>query len=501
MNLEKIIENFVNLILRECEFILLSGSAAVGRFSDRSDVDLIVIDPLCDYFNRYDLEFEKIKFQVLYYPFHKINHALWIDYTSSKGHIINLIAKSKIIRDKNNTMLNLKNRCTEVFVKGPPKLSYLALKKSFYQLDRSISDLLSANDLSSKIITATSIYQKLLEIYLIRNNKWLFTDKYILDLLDQNQQTDVEYITESLRKGISEGDFSKFLTIGEDYVTYANSHPQCSAKGAGVPFFFANYLCIQIKNTDNETTNLCCHTIETKLTDSFGKAFFKILYGEMEGESNPSIIFVCSIEDNEFSWREFMEDLEWQKDIKPYIYYPIEIDLHPMIIEENLKKHLNLFITFLYHNIHSAPYTISKDDIVGLCKGILEYLLPESSLNEFKEKLFERYLVSAYDTGYLTTKTQLADSKSNLLNKLEVAGEHFSTKFFDECLRKGLKPYLKSIFEILKTVPQSSIIFVISPFYRTFAEEIVDHILNLVLSLFLIKKEQHCFIYYSLKNI
>ncbi|WP_286859794.1 MULTISPECIES: hypothetical protein [Sphingobacterium] len=501
MNLEKTIENFVNLTLNECEFILLSGSAAVGHFSGMSDIDLIVIDPVCDYFNRYDLEFENIKFQVLYYPLHKINHALWLDYTSSKGHIINLISKSKIIRDKNNILLNLKNRCSKVFFKGPPKSDYHNLKKSCYQLDRSISDLLSSNDLSSKIITATSIYQQLIAIYLIRNNKWLFTDRYVLDLLNQNQQKDLEYITQSLKKGISEGDFGEFIAISDDYLRYANSHPQCSAKGAGVPFFFANYLCIQIKSTDHEATNLCCSTIERKLTNSFGKTFFKILFNEIEGENNPSIIFVCSFEDNGFRWKNFMGDLEWYRDIKPYIYYPIEIDLHPMIIEESLKKCLDHFSIFLYHNINSVNYKISKGDIVGLCKVILEFLLPEESLNEFKEKLFERYFVSAYDTGYLTTKAQLVDSKISLLNRLEREVQYFSTKFVDECLQKGLKSYLNNIFEILKKVPHSSIVFVIYPFYDTFVEEIVDHILNLVLSLFLIKKEHHCFIYYSLKNI
>gem|GEM_PF-5039933 len=435
------------------------------------------------------------------YPYHKVSQALWIDYLSRKGHIINLIAKSKIIRDSDNFLRNLKERCTEAFVKGPPKPSYSVLKRICYELDRSISDLKSERDLTSKIITATTVYQQLIEVYLLKNNKWLFSDKYIMSLLDKNQQEEIKCLTESLIEGISVGNFNKLISMGDDYTDYAKSHPQCSAKSAGVPFFFANYICIQVKYIDEEISDLCCRTIERKLKQSFGKDFFKMLFSEIEGETNPSIIFVCFIGKEENCWKEFMKDIGWQRNIKSYICYPIEIDLHPMIIDRNFKEQLDLFAVFLYQQSQLRYDRICKGDIVGVCNGILEYLLPNEIYDGFKKRLFERHLISAYDTGYLTTTNQLIDAKDRLLRVLENGKKYFSTTFFDECLQQGLKVNLGKLNQSLQKKKHSSIIFVLSPFYNTLIEEIVDHILELVLSIFFIRKEQRCFIYYSLKNI
>ncbi|MBB6130586.1 nucleotidyltransferase domain-containing protein [Mucilaginibacter lappiensis] len=163
---------FLNYYFPDVFVACLTGSIVDQNFNEESDVDLWVISYERDYVFHETFIYEGLKIQVTQIPFTKIEEILWNDYFSRTGTYLGAFAKSEIINDSNDYLLNLITRCRTIYADGPRAMPVLELHQKKALVINLISDFKGSKSSQESFVTISELFSQFIMFYLHYNRGW-----------------------------------------------------------------------------------------------------------------------------------------------------------------------------------------------------------------------------------------------------------------------------------------------------------------------------------------
>jgi hypothetical protein len=150
----------------------LTGSYVDQNFNEESDIDLWVLSYQRDYVFHETFIWDSLKMQVTHIPFTKVNEILWIDYFSRDGTYLNAFAKSEVIRDNNDYLLNLIAVCYSIYSDGPKAMSVLELQQKKAMVLNLLSDFKGSKSKQESFVILGDLVYNYASFYLHYNKSW-----------------------------------------------------------------------------------------------------------------------------------------------------------------------------------------------------------------------------------------------------------------------------------------------------------------------------------------
>jgi len=514
------IKRVLKKYFKNVNHVLLTGSYADGQQNAESDIDLIFIDFLGDYFYNEKVFINSLKFQILTYPFNRLKEFILADFISCEGILISMFAKGKILIDHSGYLAEIQLKCRELFDQGPPRLSSMIYQKKLTELRNNLSDLKGTIDHYEKVFVANELFKQVAEFIAIEKGNWIFSKRHLARLLANKTPDYLAELIDSYKKLVYHQDSNEFINFVTNLSPTIRSNDKNVSSRAGSPPIVDNTIAIQIHITDNTKDTLLnkiSFFVDTILQYNLTFYFFRSPSLVREDYRHECLYIV--IRGDHKVLREVVHHLnceimktEMRTEIGENIIYPVDIDSSLGIVDNKCLMHIERILSttsdFIL-NLKASPNSFYVCIYVLLF--MIDELVTHSYRANFINTFFELKLVSAYDNGRLYSKDQLIISKRNVLHsyqsfyvKQQTAIVEFSQeqRSLIDSLRTKLTETLMILKEMFHSESHEKLYLSISK--RGFSEhkyEVIASILDRVLSTFMIPNEKKAYIIFILKSL
>jgi hypothetical protein len=220
MDIYKILQQEINRIAstQTGQAIFLVGSAVdavdmeIIDLEKIKDIDIFVITPGENHFQREVLEKEGIKFDISYLPLDLLKKGI----QEKWALVISVLAKAKLIYGENQEIIRLVKEISNIYLSGPGPLTQEEMKYIRFKLYQDYEDILyRKSDHSIVKFLAYNLFREILVTYFKLNEKWVPKDKKILKIIKKEEQMLYNLCNQFLEEENTEKILQILLTILE----------------------------------------------------------------------------------------------------------------------------------------------------------------------------------------------------------------------------------------------------------------------------------------------
>lgn len=290
----EVVKRFMDSYIRNNVGYMLTGSYATGQANETSDLDVVVI---CKYTRTIFIEsfdFEGFKIQVIGLPLLDIDYIIYRDTKIRKGVYLHQLASGIILSDKRGILGTLKKKCSEIFCKGPQKLSETEIKNLRGKITTRIEDLRGDSDPDDLFYIAVELLQLLVEAIFNINQKWLFSGKSAGRILKKEFPGFHQQMKDSYRE-VAEGNRAALLGLSCSLVNSIGGELHFTSTSLCTSMAITDYLNIFIPTGADSVK----HRISGALCQQFIKYMMTVApkYGWIRidwlNEQYPGIFLIC----------------------------------------------------------------------------------------------------------------------------------------------------------------------------------------------------------------
>lgn len=503
-----------------CLGALLTGSTVDGTSNYYSDIDVVIITDTNDYITTDNIFYDNKYFQVTIHPVQKLNELLWVDYISLQGIHISMFSKGIILKDTNDFLTKLINKCNEIYnnpIRTVPILELQALKQTVL---RGLSDLKGINQIDRAYFSIHETIHHLCHLMLKLNRQWCTRGKYLSRELEKfnpkfyfelnktlhevykikKLEPIINFISNSLNGFTDELNDQKYSKNNGYYEPYNNYYI------FQIPYIHGDSnLFFKIRELIKEYQHYYFFVAPPMGSNAISHESVYLVLHKIKPTEGKKLLNRTIQKCREYNWR-----------IGSDIIFPLNIDFEMLLCKKGqVLNYAQLMLKEI--SVYSLRNEVDKNKSLFISllvfDTIIDNLLPETSRVKFREYFFEQLFVSTYDNGRVWGIDQLTENKVRVLKSYDTLFNEIKPHLNNQLIIESAK-YEKSlglsIQDILLNIRKrinnikSEKAFFINPkltditlnsktgFYYTF----VQNLLSLILGSFMIPEKDKSFIAY-----
>lgn len=425
--------SFLNKYYSNQYACLISGSHVDNNSNEYSDIDVLIFTEDRNTVFNETLQYENFKIQAIVIPVQIVQDLLWVDYITSKGAFINMIAKGVVLFDNSNFLKYLISHTKELELLGGRPLSDHEVYMIRVKITSLLFDVMGGEDIHELLFSINSILDLISEFKLKMARNWCGDGKYRMRHIKAFDKKFHSELIKSVEEIYAHKNKTPFIDLMKKELNNHGGLLPYYSKANSLSIVSSNYLVIEI-NVDESEKELAKHTIKT-LSD-----------------------FADSIKSKKIGYYFFSSKAVGVNKIEQNIY--MIIDAEKKFLNDFLIDHLNFFVCnksglskLLFPFQFDPRYRFSNEDIYNSVAPIfyeisnlvienprrifnqsfqLQFsltLMKEIKINwfcndsiifnSFIDYLIECWLVFSYDDGTGFTTTHLFKNKKNVIQKFE----------------------------------------------------------------------------------
>ncbi|MFH6987867.1 nucleotidyltransferase domain-containing protein [Flavobacterium collinsii] len=253
MKLDKKVKNEVALFVKEYYpsqyACLISGSYIDGTNKEHSDIDVVIfVKDRNTVFNEM-LCYQTLKIQAMIVPVHNIQEILWMDYITSTGAFISMIAKGIILFDQLDFLKYLIPHAKELKEIGCRPLSDHEVYMMRVKITSLLYDLMDTELLNEQLFTITQILDLVTEFKLKINRIWC--GKYKIQSLGELDKLFQHQLLESVTEIFGNKNKKPLIDLTTTLLNQHGGILPYYSKANSLTKVFDDYLVIEIDNDSN----------------------------------------------------------------------------------------------------------------------------------------------------------------------------------------------------------------------------------------------------------
>lgn len=291
-----IVRRFMSLYMRNAVGYMLTGSYATKQANETSDLDVLVISRYTRSIFVESYCFEGYKVQIIALPMLDIDFIIYKDAIVRKGVYLHQLATGIILKDENQTLKKMKDRCAAIYRRGPHKLSDNEILHLRGKITTRIEDLKGNSNPDDVYYIAIELYQYLIEAYFKINNKWIFSGKSAGRIL-KTEATDFHDLLKTAYLEIASNNTLTLIKLAENVLYPIGGELHFTSTSVCSSLVIGDYLTIYIPTSYSQgnihlTSSLCSQFIQTmnKLAPKYNWIKLNWFYGQ---SSQAGIFLIC----------------------------------------------------------------------------------------------------------------------------------------------------------------------------------------------------------------
>lgn len=167
--------------------IFWAGSVTTGKFTSRSDLDLVILFDKIPNAYREAFIFENWKIDTFIHDFETLCYFFEeIDGKSGIPSLPHMIATGKLITSPSSLSKKIIQLAHKIIDAGPPPWNKEQLDRARFFITDLLDDVATPQNRAEQIASASKLYELLAEFYFRAQNKWQASGKAILKYLKQH---------------------------------------------------------------------------------------------------------------------------------------------------------------------------------------------------------------------------------------------------------------------------------------------------------------------------
>lgn len=206
---------FIEQHFSNCLVALLAGSVVRGEATKTSDLDIVVILPSIESAYRESFYSFGWPIEIFVHNEQSLKEYMQRDVDRRRPSLPQMCSEGIVIRDSGRLAESIKKEANRLLDKGVKPLSQQEQECQRYMITDLLDDLIGGNIRDQEIFIVNELAEKIANLILISNNRWLGKGKWIAKNLEElNKDLYLDFIT-SLNEFYIESEKEKFIDFVE----------------------------------------------------------------------------------------------------------------------------------------------------------------------------------------------------------------------------------------------------------------------------------------------